>query len=61
MSMLKSGICEMLSVKCQLSIVKCQVSNAYVDPWDMLNKFCFPVYAQNSLFIGENGNAFFWT
>ena len=26
---------------------------------DMLNKFCFHLYAQNSLFIGENCNAFF--
>ena len=32
---------------------------AYVDPWDMLNNFCIHVYAQKSLFIGENGNAFF--
>ena len=44
MSMLKNGICEM--------------SNDYVDPWDMLNNFCFHVYAQKSLFIGENYNAF---
>ena len=28
------------------------------DPWDMLNNFCFHVYAQKSLFIGENVNAF---
>ena len=34
------------------------MSNAYVDPWDMLNNFCFHVYAQKSLFIGENGNGF---
>ena len=27
--------------------------NAYVDPLDMLNKFCFHVYAQKSLFIAE--------
>ena len=27
-------------------------------PWDMLNNFCFHVYAQKSLFTGENGNAF---
>ena len=27
---------------------------------DMLNKFCFHVYAQNSLFIGENCNGIFW-
>ena len=26
---------------------------------DMLNEFCFHVYAQNSLIIGENGNVFF--
>ena len=24
----------------------CQISNGYVDPWDMLNNFCFNVYAQ---------------
>ena len=28
---------------------------------DMLNNFCFHVYAQKSLIIGENGNDFFWT
>ena len=28
------------------------------DPWDMLNIFCFHVYAQKSLFIGENDNVF---
>ena len=27
-------------------------------PWDMLNNFCFHVYAQKSLFRGENVNAF---
>ena len=27
----------------------------------MLNKFCFHLYAQKSLFIGENCNAFFLT
>ena len=31
------------------------------DPWDMLNNFCFHVYAQKSLFIGENDNVYFWT
>ena len=40
MSMLKSGICEMSSVKCEMS-------NAYIDP-------CFHVYAQMLLFMGEN-------
>ena len=34
---------------------------ALVDLRDMLNNFCFHVYAQKSLFIGENVNAFFWT
>ena len=29
-----------------------------VDPWDMLNYFCFHVYAQMLLFTGENGNVF---
>merc|ERR1712020_337199 len=28
---------------------------------DMLNKFCFHLYAENSLFIAENCNAFFLT
>ena len=32
---------------------------ARVDPRDMLNNFCFHLYAQKSLFIGENCNAFF--
>ena len=38
--------------------VKCQMSNAYVDPWDMVTNFCFHMYAQKSLFIviGENAN-----
>ena len=27
----------------------------------MLNKFCFHLYAQKSLFIAENCNAFFLT
>ena len=35
--------------------------NAYVDPWDMLNNFCFHVYAQMSLFIDVNVNGFFLT
>ena len=34
---------------------------AQVDPLDMLNNFCFHVYAQKSLFIAENCNAFFLT
>ena len=31
------------------------------DPWDMLNNFCFHVYAQKSLFKVENVNGFFLT
>ena len=34
---------------------------AQVDPRDMLNNFCFHVYAQKSLFIAENCNGFFFT
>ena len=34
---------------------------ALVYPRDMLNNFCFHVYAQKSLFVGENGNGFFGT
>ena len=47
---------------CHISHVTCHMSNAYayVDPWDMLNNFCFHVYAQMSLFMGENDNAFFY-
>ena len=40
--------------------VACYMSNAYVDPWDMLKNFCFHVYAQKSLFIAENCNGFFF-
>ena len=27
------------------------MSNAYVDPWDMLNNFCFHAYAQKWVFV----------
>ena len=37
------------------------MSYVKVDPWDMLNNFCFHVNAQKSLIIGENGNAYFFT
>ena len=37
---------------------KFKIEIAYVDPWDMLNNFCFHVYAQKLLFVGENGNGF---
>ena len=32
---------------------------AQVDPRDMLNKFCFHLNAENSLFIAENCNGIF--
>ena len=51
----------MSHVTCRMSHVTCLMSNAYVDPWDMLNNFCFYVYAQMSLFVGENDNAYFLT
>ena len=41
--------------------VRYYMSNAYVDPWDVLNNYCFHVYAQKSRFIVENGNVYFWT
>ena len=40
-----------------MSLVTCQIpiltymSNAYADPWDMLNNFCFHVYAQKQVFV----------
>ena len=34
---------------------------AQVDPRDMLNNFCFHVWAQKSLFIAENCNGLFLT
>ena len=53
--------CHMLHVTCRMSHVTCLMSNAYVDRRDMLNNFCFHVYAQMSLLMGENVNDFFWT
>ena len=49
----------MSHVACRMSHVTCLMSDAYVDPWDMLNNFSFHVYAQMLMFIGENVNAFF--
>ena len=46
--------------KCQVvKLSGCQVVK--FDPWGMLNNFCFDVYAQKSMFIGENGNGFLGT
>ena len=42
-----------------VKLSSCQVVK--FDPWDMLNNFCFHVYAQKSLFIVENVNDFFLT
>ena len=49
----------MSDVTCHIAHVTCHMSNAYVDPWDMLNNFRFHVYAQMLLFMDENVNAFF--
>ena len=46
---------------CHMSHCACHMSNAYVDSWDMLNNFCFHVYAQMLLFMDENVNGFFLT
>ena len=46
------------NVNCQVTCDKFQMSNAYGVPWDMLNNFCFHVYAHKSLIIGENGHGF---
>ena len=35
------------------------MAKAYVDPWDMLNKFYFHANAANSLTIGEIGKSLF--
>ena len=48
-------------VTCHMSHVTCLMSNAYVDPCDMPNNFCFHVYAQMSLFMGVNVNGFIAT
>ena len=36
---------------CHIAHVTCHMSNAYVDSWDMLNNFCFHVYAQKWVFV----------
>ena len=37
--------------KFKIFIFECDMSNAYVDPRDMLNNFCFHVYAQKWVFV----------
>ena len=44
--------CHMSHVACHMSHVKCLCwSLGHVDPWDMLNNFCFHVYAQKWVFV----------
>ena len=41
----------MSHVTCDMSHVTCDMSNAYANPWDMVNNFCFDVYAQKGVFV----------
>ena len=53
MSMLKSHclwLFVMLSC-CHVMLSCCHMSSVYVDHWDMLNNFCFHLYAQKSQFM----------
>ena len=43
--------CHISHVTCHIAHVTCHMSNAYVDSWDMLNNFCFDVYAQKWVFV----------
>ena len=47
--------------KCLAKLAKLTLSISHSLTLDMLNNFCFHVYAQKSLFIGENDNEYFWT
>ena len=49
--MTTAGNQEMLLKCCNEILSCCHMSSAYVDHWDMLNNFCFHVYAQKSLFM----------
>ena len=57
----KLSSCQVVKLSgCQVvKLSGCQVVK--FDPWGMLNNFCFDVYAQKSMFIGENGNGFLGT
>ena len=48
----KLSDCQVVKLSSSCQVVK-------FDPSDMLNNFCFHIYAQKSLFIGENGKDFF--
>ena len=43
--------CHISHITCHIAHVICHISNAYVDSLDMLNNFCFHVYAQKWVFI----------
>ena len=52
MSMIKSHCLWLFVMSCSHAVMSCcHMSSAYVDHWDMLNNFCFHVYAQKSLFM----------
>ena len=38
-----------------------KLENIENDPWNMLNNFCFHIFAQKSLIISEIGNVYFLT
>ena len=60
MSMLKGHSHTLsLSLLLLLSLLS-QLSISHSITLDMLNNFCFHVYAQKSLFMAENCNGFFW-
>ena len=43
--------CHISHITCHIAHVTCYLSNAYLDPRDILNKFCFHVYAQKWVFV----------
>ena len=45
--------------ECLAKLAKLSLSISHSLTLDMLNNFCFHVYAQKSVFIGQNVNAFF--
>ena len=54
----KASICNY--VTCHITHVKCHMSNAYVDPWDMLNNFCFMSIVKSWCLLVKM-TIFFWT
>ena len=45
---------------CHMPHVTCHMSNAYVDPWDMLNNFCFMSIVKSWCLLVKM-TIFFWT